>query len=859
MYSKIAEEADTKVAEQWLKDTEGIILFVCSSVILMTVVRANWKDTQTGLFSAVVATMISVSIQDLKPDPQDISAFYLKQIYLIQVNPNASHPSNPTAVAKPPVFSPPSYAVSVNTLWFLSLIISLSCAMVATLVQQWARRYIKATRPVGCSPQKRARARAFFTIGVAKSRLPSVVERLPTMIHLSLFLFFLGLISYLSNLNRVVFSAVVLCTALILAGYVCVTLMSRYWLDCPYHTPFASKDMTILAVLTLPLNVTSHKISVPITTGISCIVFMLQIWLDPGKSTRNWIFLDTEEQVEEAIAKRSSELDTHVLEFALDALREDDAREKFLELVPGFYQSNAAKGLRQCLSENVQSKMHDTLIGFFSRTLSSNSVLGLARLRRLATCLAAADEMGTSAEFESDLQSTTWQNWNEMPRSVEFGELLRSLDKGGEGRYTRWILSNLIADVIGRDESWIALAMDHLGIPEHALRDYLAHGDSVKLALIIQSIRHAIRSNFSHFCLLPPLSEIDVRNTLPGLQHEFCDLWNTLAQNSRDRGDPSSSISMLKATRHIYVALHPGTDVASTSTDTVNINHVLNQPSSYPLCNTSDHRPDSTIQVHNATVVENSESHPPHATPESILPLASSESESIHAPESRLGDSIPHPGGSLPDDQPPPNPTTPVERPIAHRPSILAPVILDRLCFTCATSQPDRSSLIPEYPPPSPAATTPLVVHQETSIVDYNVSLNGAELGVHDDPQASNTPASSVTVYHPHSTTPDNDMTGESSTSPLAGDPVPGRNSGPSTTQVRSLYPLDGVFYSQLDTRIYSSPPSSHKSPFVQHVGSVLTDVRTLSSILNRFTSRVGPSAPIVARTDSPCRNDSDK
>jgi hypothetical protein len=216
MYSKIAEEEDTRMAEGWLKDTEGIILFVCFSVSSMTVVRANWDDTQTGLFSAVVATMIAVSIQDLKPNSQDTSAFYLKQIYLIQVNPNVSHPSNPPAVAEPPVFSTPWRAISVNTFWFLSLIISLSCAMMATLVQQWVRRYIKVTRPVRCSPQERARARAFFTIGVAKFRLPSVVESLPTMVHLSLFLFFIGLINYLLNINIGVFSAVAFFAALIL-------------------------------------------------------------------------------------------------------------------------------------------------------------------------------------------------------------------------------------------------------------------------------------------------------------------------------------------------------------------------------------------------------------------------------------------------------------------------------------------------------------------------------------------------------------------------------------------------------------------------------------------------------------------
>jgi hypothetical protein len=60
-------------------------------------------------------------------------------------------------------FSPPSHAIWINLLWFLSLTINLTCALLATLLQQWARRY---------NPDKRARIRAFFSEGVDKLHLP---------------------------------------------------------------------------------------------------------------------------------------------------------------------------------------------------------------------------------------------------------------------------------------------------------------------------------------------------------------------------------------------------------------------------------------------------------------------------------------------------------------------------------------------------------------------------------------------------------------------------------------------------------------------------------------------------------------
>ncbi|KAI0288240.1 hypothetical protein BC826DRAFT_878409, partial [Russula brevipes] len=90
------------------------------------------------LFSVVVAVLITVSIQDLRPNSQDTSAFYLENIYQVLTGPSASGASIPPTVAKPPAFSPPTYAIWVNALWFLSLVVSLTCALLATLQHQWA-------------------------------------------------------------------------------------------------------------------------------------------------------------------------------------------------------------------------------------------------------------------------------------------------------------------------------------------------------------------------------------------------------------------------------------------------------------------------------------------------------------------------------------------------------------------------------------------------------------------------------------------------------------------------------------------------------------------------------------------------
>ncbi|KAH9987491.1 hypothetical protein BJV77DRAFT_789145 [Russula vinacea] len=171
IYSNVAEDEDNKMVERWQKDADAILIF-------------------TGLFSAAVAALLAVTVMDLRPNSQDTSAFYLGNIYGILADPNATRASIPSPIAKPPPFSRPRYAVWVNSLWFLSLVMSLSCALWATSLHQWARRYIRLTQPTRCTPEKRARMRAFFNNGAEKMHIPWAVEGLPALLHLSLFLFF---------------------------------------------------------------------------------------------------------------------------------------------------------------------------------------------------------------------------------------------------------------------------------------------------------------------------------------------------------------------------------------------------------------------------------------------------------------------------------------------------------------------------------------------------------------------------------------------------------------------------------------------------------------------------------------------
>ncbi|KAH9073412.1 hypothetical protein EDB83DRAFT_2206628, partial [Lactarius deliciosus] len=136
-------------------------------------------------------------------------------------------------------FSPPKSAVWVNSLWSLSLVISLSSALLAILVQQWVRRYTRVTQPHSASPHQRARICAFFDKGVEDLRLRWVVDALPIFLHTSLVLFLAGFIIFSFGYNHTVLKVVASWVGLCAVMYACFTFLPLIRHDSPYYTPLS--------------------------------------------------------------------------------------------------------------------------------------------------------------------------------------------------------------------------------------------------------------------------------------------------------------------------------------------------------------------------------------------------------------------------------------------------------------------------------------------------------------------------------------------------------------------------------------------------------------------------------------------
>src|SRR5712672_2768771 len=176
-----------------------------------------------------------MSIPDIRPSSQATLVLYAARIdqQLSQSNGTLPDPTQP--------FSPPIWSVWVNGLWLMSLCIGLTCALLATLLQQWARRYLRGAYPQ-LSPHKRARIRAFYSEGVEKLHVPWAVELLPALLHTSLFLFFAGLGVFLFSIHRTLFNIIMSWIGLCGFVYVYLTFLPIFYKDSPYSSPLSVFD-----------------------------------------------------------------------------------------------------------------------------------------------------------------------------------------------------------------------------------------------------------------------------------------------------------------------------------------------------------------------------------------------------------------------------------------------------------------------------------------------------------------------------------------------------------------------------------------------------------------------------------------
>ena len=194
---------------------------------------------QTGLFASTVAQLLASSYQSLQQNPNAITQSLLAQIsQQLPGSPDSTSSTGSLSTNAQAPFKPSASVVFVNSVWFISLVLSLTCALMATLLQQWARRYLQLTQR-NYPPHIRAHIREYFARGAERFHISTLVEVLPALLLISVLLFFSGLVgfAFLGN-NIVAFAtvAVLVCCAIC---YLWLTLAPLKSHDCPYQTPLS--------------------------------------------------------------------------------------------------------------------------------------------------------------------------------------------------------------------------------------------------------------------------------------------------------------------------------------------------------------------------------------------------------------------------------------------------------------------------------------------------------------------------------------------------------------------------------------------------------------------------------------------
>ncbi|CAK5278560.1 unnamed protein product [Mycena citricolor] len=175
-YIAEAQNYDQGLLEGWRSEMDGMLIFA-------------------GLFSGVITTFIIDSYKTLNPDSGSQTVVLLTQTVALlgQISVQLAHMNNGTAIADalPPAaaFSPPASSLVCNALWFTSLALSLSSALVATLVKQWAQQYQHRTSMFS-SPSVRARVYMYLYYGLRRFNMHVVVGVPPLLLHAALLLFF---------------------------------------------------------------------------------------------------------------------------------------------------------------------------------------------------------------------------------------------------------------------------------------------------------------------------------------------------------------------------------------------------------------------------------------------------------------------------------------------------------------------------------------------------------------------------------------------------------------------------------------------------------------------------------------------
>ncbi|KAF5323808.1 hypothetical protein D9619_012961 [Psilocybe cf. subviscida] len=216
---KLLLQKDTIQCKAWEDEVQNILLFA-------------------ALFSAVITAFIIESYQRLRPDSNDTIINLLAHIAERMDGTPLNGTSSVSSILSGSKFSPSQLDIRINILWFISLILSLTAALIGIITLQWLRehrRYDTAETSkdtVGILNLRRHSLKQWY--------VPQIFAALPLIVQGSLIFFFAGIVEFLFGLDVEVAIPVTLCISIpviFLLATTMLPLIQLYILQSPFGQP----------------------------------------------------------------------------------------------------------------------------------------------------------------------------------------------------------------------------------------------------------------------------------------------------------------------------------------------------------------------------------------------------------------------------------------------------------------------------------------------------------------------------------------------------------------------------------------------------------------------------------------------
>ncbi|KAF8671700.1 hypothetical protein RHS04_08205 [Rhizoctonia solani] len=258
VYVGETEKWDNELLEGWEKSLD--VLLGC------TFIGHNSYST-----SSVPHRFLIESSNMLKEDPNEISATALvaisQALTALTTNNSSTIPSGLPLPdqTNPPNFVPSNISIWINALWYSSFSLSIATAFMAMLAKDWCYSF-KAKRTGHPYDQAHRRQRKWEMI--RRWGMGELIEILPSLMHLSLLLFCVGMYLHLLDLNRIVAIPVMYIGGSFIAFYVLTSIIASFVDDFPYTTVVSRITKAVSRITTVVSRITTAISTTPAISGV---------------------------------------------------------------------------------------------------------------------------------------------------------------------------------------------------------------------------------------------------------------------------------------------------------------------------------------------------------------------------------------------------------------------------------------------------------------------------------------------------------------------------------------------------------------------------------------------------------------